>query len=139
MHPAELAPRMPAAVRQLAAPGPLAGPDLDDRADRIDVRRRLSDAQGEPVGTVGVAARHGSGVPPESDRRAVRGLDQVEPAVDVEVDERGPAGAVKADDPRDVGDLHERAFGLAEQEVAGVLHGEVGLARWCCPSRRTGR
>ena len=126
MDPAELAAGMAAADGQLTPPRRAARPELDDRADRVDVRRRLPDPERDPVGRALVAALDRADVAPQAHRRAVRRLDKVESAVDVEVDERRPAAAVEAHDPRDVGDLAERAFRLAEQEVARVLHGEVG-------------
>ena len=57
--------------------------------------------------------------------RAVH-LDQVEQAVEVEVDQRRPAAARRVDDAGCLGALDERAVGLAEKQVARVLRGVVG-------------
>ena len=65
--------------------------------------------------------------------------DEIEQPVEVEVDERGAAGPVVADDPGRLGALDERAVGLPDQQVAGVTRWRSPPVRRRCPWRRTGR
>src|SRR4051794_9885787 len=84
MRPAELAPGVAAADRQLAALDGRAEPDLEPRPDRIAVRTRLGETQPEPVAER--RRRRGGSradVAPDPGRRTEVDLDEVEQAVEI--------------------------------------------------------
>ena len=90
MDPAELPAGMAAADRDLPGHGSVADAGFDPRADRIDVRGRLADTHGEPLADrLRPLAIAPAGVPPQRDVLAPVHDDEVEHAVDIEVDERG--------------------------------------------------
>ena len=79
----------------------VADADLDPRADGVEVRRRLVEA-GPRASGPSAPASSASPAPTfrhSCDVHAADDLDEVEQAVEVEVDERGAAGPVEVDDP----------------------------------------
>ena len=97
-------------------------PELDPGADRVAVRTGLAEPDRRPLAERRRRlGRAGADVAPELHVLAPLHLDEVEQAVEVEVHERRAAALREVDDPGVLGALDERAVGLPEQEVVGVL------------------
>ena len=115
---------VPAADGHLVLLGSVADSHLDPRADGVDVGRRLTEPDSDPV-----AHRRrrvsgaGADVAPHRHRLDAVDDDEIEQPVEVEVDEGGAAGPVVADDPGVLGALDEGAVGLPDQQVARITRG----------------
>ena len=128
--PAELAAAMPATDGQLALLDRRTDAGLEPAPDRVPVRARLH-ADAAPSSGRAAWSLDPATTPMfrqiRSRFRQVH-LDEVEPAVEIEVRQRRPTPAIEVDDARRLGALDERPVGLADQQIAGVAHGEVRLA-----------
>src|SRR5258706_4607369 len=128
MHPAGLPAVVATADGQLATHRGVPDAHLDPCADRIAVRPGLGRAHGQPVAELGRRRRVArADAPPDLDRGTEVDLDEVEQSVEVEVGQRRAATEVEADDAGGIGALDGRSVGLAEEEVARVLLGEIEL------------
>src|SRR5258708_33889724 len=86
------------------------------------------DTQGQPVPERGGGRRvAGSDVPPQLQRAPEIDLDEIQESIEVEVRQGRTATQIEAEDACHVGALLERSIGLAQEQVARVLLGEVGL------------
>ena len=128
MQPPDLPAGVPAPDRDLAGDRAVANLYVDPSTDRVDVRRRLVQTNIDPIAgnrrVKGVATPHVS--PHRRTRLAVHD-DEIEHPIEVEIDERRPAGAVVADDSGRLRAFHERAVGLTDHQIARISFGEVRL------------
>ena len=126
VDPAELAAGVAAADRHLPLDRPVVGPDLDPGPDRVTIGAGLLEPDGDPVahrrGLRGVSRPD---VPVQADVLAAVHLDDVEHAVEVEVDDGGSAAARERDDAGGFAALAERPVSVAQQQVARILRREV--------------
>ncbi len=118
---------MAAADRQLPLDDPLTDLDAIQAPIASGFGRRLLEADRRPV-THG--RRHVGGAradtSPQADVLPARDLENVEQAVEVEVDHRRPATPGEVDDAGVLGAFDERAIRLADEQVGGVLRREIG-------------
>ena len=128
VQPAELAADVPTADRQLMPDGDVADPHVDPRADRVAVRARLLDLEHEPMAHRGRrVGRPCSDISPDDGIGSVVDLDEVEQAVEVEVGQRRAAPPIESQDAGPIGRLDEGPVRLAEEQVAWIALGVVGL------------
>ena len=126
MDEAGLARGVAAADGNGARHGVVAGLDRDARADGVAVGVGLSELDLQPV-----AERHvppsgaGAEIAEEADRRLAVDHDEVEHAVEIEVDERGAASALRRGDAGLSADLGEGPVPPAEEQVVGIVGGEL--------------
>src|SRR5436309_7592965 len=119
VDPSELSATVATADGQLAAQDGRTRDHLDRGADGVRIRRGLRQAYSEPMrGRARAVAR--PVVAPDSHRGPVERLEQVEAAVEVEIDERGTASSIEVDESGSLGRLDERSVRLPEEEVAGI-------------------
>ena len=121
MDPTELPAGVPTADRDLVDGGAVVDAGLHPGADGVRVGRRLTQAQRRPGAhrrrPFGIA---GADVAPELGGCRTVDDDEVEQAVEVEVDDGGAARPLVPHDPGLGGCLHERAVTPAEQQVVGI-------------------
>jgi hypothetical protein len=122
MNRAELATSVAATDRHLALDRAIARAGGNPRADRVMVRSLgVGDLDTEPVTErcrrLGCAGTH---VPPHLHVLASVHLDEVEQAVEVQIDEGGTAGAGEVQDPGRLCRFAEHPVGSANEQVAGI-------------------
>src|SRR5438093_8862912 len=118
VDPSELSATVATADGQLAAQDGRTRDHLDRGADGVRIRRGLRQAYSKPMrGRARAVAR--PVVAPDSHRGPVERLEQVEAAVEVEIDERGTASSIAGDERGSAGRLDERAVRRPEQGLSG--------------------
>ena len=124
----ELPARVAATDRHLALDLAAAHPDRHPGADRVVIGRVLVQVDCQPVThRRRLLGRAGAHIAPQADGLPPYDQDEVELAVEVEVDQRRPASAVVVDDAGLHGALDERPVRLPDEEVARVLARVLGL------------